>query len=149
MKRASDALKTAERSYMNDHLKSNITIFHCINAFSGDDVSAGPAVDGLILKTVKMACSSMVKDVFLLRAFESGADAVVVLVCPEGQCRYIEGNIRAQKRVAWVKKLLDEIDLDARRLTIHPIAAGNVEQVDQILREVSATLAELGPSPAK
>ncbi len=91
----------------------------------------------------------MVKDVFLLRAFESGADAVVVLVCPKGQCRYIEGNIRAQKRVAWVKKLLDEIDLDARRLTIHPIAAGNVEQVDQILRQVSATLAELGPSPAK
>jgi len=91
----------------------------------------------------------MVKDVFLLRAFEAGADAVVVMVCPEGQCRYLEGNIRARKRVGWVKKLLDEIELDGRRLSIHPVNSGDIEQADRIVRQVSAALDELGLSPAR
>lgn len=134
---------------MNDQSKPDITLFHCINTFSDSDALPVAAGDMLKLKTVKMACSSMVKDVFLLRAFESGADAVVVMVCPEGQCRYLEGNIRAKKRVDWVKKLLDEIELDGRRLSIHPLAAGDIDQADRILRQVSATLDELGPSPAK
>ena len=134
---------------MNDQSKPDITLFHCINAFSDSDALPVSAADTLKLKTVKMACSSMVKDVFLLRAFESGADAVVVMVCPEGQCRYLQGNIRAAKRVDWVKKLLDEIKLDGRRLSIHPVAAGDIDRADRILRQVSATLAELGPNPAK
>ncbi len=74
---------------MSRNVKPQITLFHCINTFA-DSVSIPlPAGDDLELKTVKMACSSMVKDVFLLRAFESGSDAVVVMVCPEGQCDLI------------------------------------------------------------
>jgi coenzyme F420-reducing hydrogenase delta subunit len=97
---------------------------------------------------VKMACSSMVKDVFLLRAFEAGADAVVVLVCPEGQCRYVEGNIRARKRIEWVKKLLDEIEFDGRRLSIFNISSGDEKVAAEIIRKTLAALSDLGPNPA-
>jgi F420-non-reducing hydrogenase iron-sulfur subunit len=92
---------------MAENFKPKITLFHCINAFGDADALALSDNNACELKTVKMACSSMVKDVFLLRAFEAGADGVVVLVCPDGQCRYIEGNIRAKKRVGWVRRLLD------------------------------------------
>jgi coenzyme F420-reducing hydrogenase delta subunit len=95
-----------------------------------------------------MACSSMVKDVFLLRAFEAGADGVVVMVCPEGQCRYVEGNIRAKKRVAWVRNLLDDIGLDGRRLSLTNMDAGDKAAATQIMDDVIKTLAELGPNPA-
>ena len=95
-----------------------------------------------------MACSSMVKDVFLLRAFEAGADGVVVLVCPEGQCRFLEGNIRAKKRVAWVQNLLDEIGLDGRRLSLGNMAAGDNTAANQTINNLLKNLAEVGPNPA-
>lgn len=91
----------------------------------------------------------MVKDVYLLRAFESGSDAVVVMVCPEDQCRYIEGSIRAKKRVNWVRNLLDEIGLGGNRLTLHNISAGDKKTAAQIVRQVMSDLETLGPNPAK
>ena len=124
-----------------------ITVFHCINAFSQTGWSPAGGND-FEIKFIKLPCSSMVKDVFLLRAFEAGADAVVVLVCPEGQCRYVEGNIRAKKRVAWVQNLLDDIGIDGRRLSLSNIAAGDTAAATQIIDDVLKNLAELGQNPA-
>ena len=133
---------------MTENFKPKITLFHCINAFSESDellLNGNPACE---IKTVKMACSSMVKDVFLLRAFEAGADAVVVMVCPEGQCHYLEGNIRAKKRVAWVRNLLDDIGLDGRRLSLTHMDAGDKAAATRTMDDVVKKLAELGPNPA-
>jgi F420-non-reducing hydrogenase iron-sulfur subunit len=133
---------------MTENFKPKITLFHCINAFGNADELTLTVNQSCEIKTVKMACSSMVKDVFLLRAFEAGADAVVVLVCPEGQCRYVEGNIRARKRVAWVRNLLDEIGLDGRRLSLTNMRTGDKSAASQTMNDVVKKLAELGPNPA-
>ena len=133
---------------MTENFKPKITLFHCINAFGDADELSLTDMDNCEIQTVKMACSSMVKDVFLLKAFEAGSDGVVVLVCPEGQCRYVEGNIRAKKRVAWVRNLLDEIGLDGRRLALGNMAAGDKAAAAQIINDVLKNLAELGPNPA-
>ena len=133
---------------MAENYKPKITLFHCINKF-GDAAEVFLTGRGNCeIKTVKMPCSSMVKDVFLLRAFEAGSDAVVVLVCPEGQCRFLEGNIRAKKRVAWVRNLLDEIGLDGQRLPLSNISSGEKITAGQIIDDVLKNLAELGPNPA-
>jgi coenzyme F420-reducing hydrogenase delta subunit len=130
-------------------IQPQITLFYCINAFN--DCASLSVLSGVAfeLKTVKMACSSMVKDVFLLRAFEAGADAVAVFVCPEGQCRYVEGNIRAKKRVNFVKKLLDEIGLEGRRLSLHNVESGDTENTGKILRQILSDINDMGPSPSK
>ena len=133
----------------NKNFTPKITLFHCINAFSDKRSSPLTGGDGFESKVVKLPCSSMVKDVYLLRAFEAEADAVVVLVCPEGQCRYLEGNIRAKKRVGRLKTLLDEIGLDSRRLSIFNLAAGDEARAAEIIQQTLSELAELGPSPAK
>ena len=133
---------------MAENFIPKITVFHCINALgdAGEPVLTGR--DACEIKTVKMACSSMVKDVFLLRAFEAGADGVVVLVCAEGRCRYLEGNLRAKKRVGRVRHLLDEIGLDGRRLLLKNMETRNADAVNQTLDHVLKNLAELGPNPA-
>ena len=133
---------------MTENFKPKITLFHCINAFGDADELALNDRDDCEIQTIKMACSSMVKDVFLLRAFEAGADGVVVLVCPEGQCRYLEGNIRAKKRVEYVQNLLDEIGLDGRRLSLGNMASGDNTAANQTINNVLKNLAELGPNPA-
>lgn len=128
-----------------DKFKPKITVFHCFNAVS-DLSSLGTG--SFEVKAVKMPCSSMTREVFLLRAFEAGADAVVVLVCPEGQCDRLEGNIRAVKRVERMKKLLDEIGLDGRRLSIFNIPRGDKSAGERIINETVSGLASLGPNPA-
>jgi coenzyme F420-reducing hydrogenase delta subunit len=89
----------------------------------------------------------MTREVFLLKAFEAGASAVVVLVCPEGTCRYLEGNLRARKRVARVKELLGEIGIGGQRLNLFNIPHGDRSAVDAIIMQTISELATLGPLP--
>ena len=111
-------------------------------------MESAPVFEGCTIKTIKMACSSMVKDIFLLKAFESGADAVIVFACPEKQCRYVEGGIRARKRIEWTKHLLDEIGIDGRRLAIFNTKIKDQKAAAKIIRETIEFIKELGPNPA-
>ena len=126
--------------------KPKITVFHCFNAVSS---TAGLDSSEYDIKEVKMPCSSMTREVFLLRAFEAGTDAVVVLVCPAGECRYLEGNIRAGKRVARVKKIMDEIGLDGRRLNIFPVPEKDYSAINNIINQTVSDLVLMGPNPAR
>ena len=121
-------------------VKPAITVFHCIKALDGVESLALNNRRDINLKSVKLPCSSMVKDIYLLRAFEAGADAVVVLTCPEGQCQYVDGNIRARKRVERLQKLLDEIGLGGEKLSLFNISRGDINAADQIMEEISSSL---------
>jgi len=125
-----------------------ITVFHCINTFNDAMTMPWGEDKEVKINFIKLPCSSMVKDVFLLRAFEAGADAVIVMVCPEGACRYVEGNLRAKRRVLWVQKVLDEIGLGGRRLTIFNVAPGDENAIVKIIEEIRDDVVALGPSPA-
>ncbi len=130
---------------MDNENKIKITIFHCINAFRDDAAYTSQDYE---LTIVKMPCSGMTTDVFMLKAFESGADAVIVLVCPKDACRYMEGSLRAEKRVGWTKGVLDEIGVDGRRLSIHNVKSGDTDDVSRIINESLSVITELGKNPA-
>jgi F420-non-reducing hydrogenase iron-sulfur subunit len=125
--------------------KPRITVFHCFNALEDTVSLEGNDYE---IQGIKMPCSSISREVFLLRAFEAGADAVVVLVCPVNSCRYVQGNIRTAKRVARVKKLLDEIGIDGRRLNMFNIVQGDEAAARQIIGQTVAELGEWGLSAA-
>jgi len=126
-------------------VKTKLTVFHCANSLAGASL---PESDDFEIKSVKMPCSSMTREIFLLKAFEDGADGVVVLVCPEGTCRYLQGNIRAKKRVERVKKILGDIGLGGNRLSIFNIPHGDQSVIDRIIDKTVSEVAELGPNPA-
>ena len=121
-----------------------LTLFHCLNSFE----ETASMFDGCDVKTVKMACSSMTKDIHLLKAFESGADAVLVLVCQEKGCRYAQGSIRAKKRVDYVKTILDDIGMDGRRLNIFNTTAKDHGSIKDIIQNTILELETIGPNPA-
>jgi F420-non-reducing hydrogenase iron-sulfur subunit len=133
---------------MDKKFKPTITVFYCINTLFEEVSLLTGSENNYELKTVKLPCSGMIKDVFLLKAFEAGADAVVVLVCPEEQCRFVQGSIRARKRVEWVQNLLDEIGLSGRRLSILNLSPGGRASSTEIISKALADLDELGPNPA-
>ncbi len=132
---------------MGNNFRPVVTIFHCINTFS-EVAALSLSEDGFEMRSVKLPCSSMVKDIVLLRAFETGSDAVIVFACPEGECHYVNGNTRARKRVERLKNLLDEIGLDGRRLSIFNISLEDETVAAEIIQKTLLELADLGPNPA-
>lgn len=87
------------------------------------------------IRIVRLPCTGKVDTNMLLRAFVEGADGVMVAGCEEGSCHFIQGNIRAKKRVQYAKKLLAETGINADRLEMFHIAASQGPLFAQRSRE--------------
>jgi len=100
------------------------------------------------MKVVELPCSGKIDALYLLKAFEAGADGVMVVGCSEGDCHYLEGNLRARKRVEVTKELLKEIGIELERLEMFNFKAAT-DDFGQICRTMFETVQALGPSPIK
>jgi len=75
------------------------------------------------IRIVRLPCTGKVDENMVLRAFVEGADGVMVAGCEIGSCHFIQGNVRAVKRVEHAKKLLGETGMNPDRLEFYHIAA--------------------------
>jgi len=98
--------------------KLKLTIFHCTKVFEEEPILPDAQIATADIEMVKLPCSSMVNDIFLLRAFESGSDGVVLIICSDDDCQFVDGSIRARKRAERVKKTLQELEIEPERLSI-------------------------------
>ena len=71
------------------------------------------------LRIIRLMCSGRVDPSFILRAFQLGADGILVLGCHPGDCHYQEGNFKALRRVLLLKRILREFGVDERRLRLN------------------------------
>lgn len=83
----------------------------------------------------------------LLKAFEKGADGVMVIGCLEGDCHYVNGNIRARARVARVYKILEQIKIGPERIRMYNLSAGEGAKFAAFTSEFVEQVVNLGPSP--
>ncbi|MBI5374711.1 MAG: hydrogenase iron-sulfur subunit [Candidatus Schekmanbacteria bacterium] len=97
------------------------------------------------LKIVKVPCSGKVDIQHILRVFEKGAAAVMVFACYRDNCKYIHGNVRAEKRMEDVKLLLGEIGIDAERVAFCNVASNTPHRVTQAVIKMRETINRLGP----
>ena len=101
------------------------------------------------VKIVKVPCTGRVDILLILHAFESGVDGVYLAGCLEGECHFLRGNLRARKRVQYVKGLLDEVGLGAARLEMYNMSSAQGQRFAEVAREMTEKIRALGPSPAK
>jgi F420-non-reducing hydrogenase iron-sulfur subunit len=101
------------------------------------------------VRIVRLPCTGKVDVRFLLEAFEKGADGVYVAGCLEGDCHFLTGNFRAKKRVAYAKKILDEIGFGGERLEMYNMSAAMGPRFAEVAREMTEKIRKLGPSPIK
>jgi coenzyme F420-reducing hydrogenase delta subunit len=85
----------------------------------------------------------------LLKAIEDGADGVYVAGCLEGECHFLTGNLKAKKRIQFVKKTLEEIGIEPERVDMFNLSAGEGPRFAEIAFEMVKRIKELGPSPIK
>jgi coenzyme F420-reducing hydrogenase delta subunit len=126
----------------------NIYLFHCSNSLDTEVLRRSFSESGLNdrLKTISLPCSGKLELIYLLKAFESGADGVVLITCRPGECRYLEGNLRAEKRTGAVRTLLEEIGLDKERMKLIQQKDGGVQSVrnelDRFIEKIRSTVEE-------
>jgi F420-non-reducing hydrogenase iron-sulfur subunit len=98
---------------------------------------------------LRVPCSGKVDAFHILRAFQKGADGVYVAGCLEGDCHFKNGNIRAARRVAYVKKMLDEIGIGGERVAMINMSAGMGDHFAATASEFTERIRRLGPNPAR
>jgi len=83
----------------------------------------------------------------MLKAFENGADGVMVVGCLEGDCHYMVGNLRARRRVERVAGILEKIGIGAERVRMYNLSAGEGVKFAKFTGEMMEHVRGLGPSP--
>jgi coenzyme F420-reducing hydrogenase delta subunit len=90
-------------------------------------------------------CSGRVDPGFILQSFASGADGVMVLGCPLGECHYKEGNFHALKRQALLRRVLEQLGIDPVRLRTDWISAGDSDSYVKAVSDMVQEIHRLGP----
>lgn len=94
-----------------------------------------------------LPCTGRIDESLLLKAFENGADGVMVVGCLEGDCHYVSGNIRARARVKRVYEILEKIKIGPDRIRMFNLSAGEGSKFAAYANEFVGKIRELGPSP--
>ncbi len=101
------------------------------------------------IRIVKVPCTGRVDVHHILTAFEKGADGVIVAGCRIGDCHFKDGNIKATRRVQYVRKLLKEIGLDEERLNMYYMSSAEGARFAEVASEMTEKIKSLGPNPLR
>ncbi len=97
------------------------------------------------VKVIRVPCSTRVEPAFVLKAFQSGADGVLILGCHPGDCHYVEGNYKTMRRVPLLKKMLAQFGVEDERVRLDWVSASEGEKYASLINEMTETVRALGP----
>ena len=101
------------------------------------------------VEIIRTMCSGRVSEEHILQAFLLGADGVLVGGCHPGTCHYISGNLKAEKRVNKIRKLLRDASMDPERLRLEWFSAGEGKRVAEVMNEFISQIKAKGASPLR
>ena len=101
------------------------------------------------IKSIRVMCSGRVDPVFVLEALRKGADGVLVAGCHPGDCHYQSGNYKANRRMKLLKKLLEDMAINPKRVRFEYISASEGAKFASVATEFVDELKKMGPSPLK
>jgi coenzyme F420-reducing hydrogenase delta subunit len=101
------------------------------------------------VRLVRLMCTGMIDVKYILKAFLDGADGVFIGGCHPGDCHYLNGNLKARKRVAGVRKIVEQFGFESERLRLQWIGASEGPEFQKNMTEFVEAVKALGPSPAR
>ena len=97
------------------------------------------------IRIIRVMCTGRIEPSFVLKAFASGADGVLVAGCHPGGCHYQEGNYKAYKRALLLKKLLPQFGIASERFRLEFISSSEGEKFAAVVGEMVDKLKTYGP----
>jgi F420-non-reducing hydrogenase iron-sulfur subunit len=102
------------------------------------------------IRIIRVMCSGRIDPVFVLEAFKDGADGVLIAGCHlPSDCHYIDGNSKALKRTAMLKKVLQDFGIEPERLRLEWVSASEGDRFAALVREMVDEMKKLGPNPLR
>lgn len=100
------------------------------------------------VRIIRLPCAARIDVLLILKAFEQGADGVIVSGCHPGDCHYTSGNLSARRRFAIFHRLIEYLGLDMRRLQFSWVSAAEAIKWVKLVNDLTASLRQLGPYTA-
>ena len=136
---------------MTDEFKPKIIAF-CCNwcSYAGADLAGASKIqyppNVLIIRAM---CSGMIHPNFVIEALTNGTDGVIICGCHPGDCHYLEGNLKAEKRAEAIELMLEDFGLEPERFRLEWVSAAEGPKFAQTMTDFTETVRGLGPSPYK
>ena len=124
--------------------KPKVVCFSC--KFGWGYLTDEDAVSRKIDNWVPLICTGKIDATHVLDAFSAGADGILILGCPEGDCHYQDGNYEAKKRVYLIRRLLESVGIEKERIRIVLSADPEGGSIPKLVAEMRKELAKLGPA---
>jgi coenzyme F420-reducing hydrogenase delta subunit len=96
-------------------------------------------------RLIRVPCTGRIDPVFIIKAFENGADGVLISGCHPGDCHYNAGNFHARRRWTMFSKLLDFVGIDSSRLHFSWVSASEGKKWVNVVDGVIDAVREKGP----
>ena len=97
------------------------------------------------IKMIKLPCTGRIDPVFIIKAFEKGADGVLVSGCHPGDCHYNAGNFHARRRWIMFHQLLEYVGIDSSRLHFSWVSASEGKKFVDVVNGFTDKVREKGP----
>ena len=129
-----------------------LVIGFCCNwcSYAGADLAGVSRIQyPTSLRIVRVMCSGMVHPNLVIDALTKGADGVIVCGCHPGDCHYIEGNLKAEKRADAILLMLEDFGIEPERFKLEWVSAAEGPRFAQVITEFTEQVRQLGPNPYK
>lgn len=98
---------------------------------------------------IRIRCTGRVNAGHLLHAIRDGADGVMVVGCRKGECEFPDGNLKADRNVNFVKRILERHGLGGNRVNMYFLSAAEAERFVAAVEDTLKKVEKLGPNPLK
>ncbi len=92
------------------------------------------------LRLIEVPCAGKIDVEAILRSFTSGAGAVLVLACHEGNCQSEQGNTYASWRIREIQKRLEALGFDDKRLVFATLASNMPWEFATITQDLASRI---------
>ena len=99
------------------------------------------------IRILHLMCSGAIDVVYVLKALLDGADGVLIGGCHPGDCHYQTGNLKARRRIALLRNMMETLGLDQDRVRLRWISASEGNLFAETVREYSGSLDSKGTNP--
>ncbi len=101
------------------------------------------------VRIIRLMCSGALDPLYVFKALLGGADGILIGGCHPGDCHYTNGNYKARRRVALLKKILKELGLEDDRVWLRWISASEGGRFMTTIKEITAEIKKKGPNPLR
>ena len=101
------------------------------------------------VRVIRVMCSGMVDPIYVLKAFEGGADGVLVAGCHHVDCHYINGPTKCDAMCEKLERLVHTLGLESERFRHEMISASEGVIFARVIQDMVDQLKKLAPSPFK